>query len=92
VPNAGDSLFTSCAGKTTNKKLVMFSLLIFMCVTLYLIGFTIDIYECPAYYYAVRAGNQKFASYVLTVNLQRGIQSAEFWVKRGTALLLNLSD
>jgi dynein heavy chain, axonemal len=52
----------------------------------------LDIYECPAYYYSVRVGTPKFGSYVLTVDLKRGQHTADFWVKRGTALLLNLAD
>lgn len=45
-----------------------------------------SIYSCPAYYYPTRSG-----SYVIAVDLKAGSESADFWIKRGTALLLSLA-
>lgn len=45
------------------------------------------IYQCPTYYHSIRAG-----SFVIAVDLKTGLETAAFWVKRGTALLLSLPD
>lgn len=50
------------------------------------------VYSAPAYYYRNRAGSGIKPSYVLTVNLKSGQQSPDYWIKRATAILLNLSD
>jgi len=49
-------------------------------------------YQCPAYYYPVRTGERERPSYMLTVELDSGAQDPDVWIKRGTALLLSLSN
>ncbi|KAL9923028.1 dynein heavy chain 2, axonemal kl-2 [Glossina fuscipes fuscipes] len=44
------------------------------------------VYACPSYYYPQRAG-----SYVIAVDLKAGTEKADYWIKRGTALLLSLN-
>lgn len=44
-------------------------------------------YSCPSYYYPQRAG-----SYVIAVDLKSGMEKPDYWIKRGTALLLSLSN
>lgn len=44
-------------------------------------------YQCPTYYYPVRAG-----SFIISVDLKTGLETPAFWIKRGTALLLSLPD
>lgn len=48
------------------------------------------IYECPMYYYPTRAAIGPIVSFVIDVDLKTGEQTASFWIKRGTALLLSL--
>lgn len=48
---------------------------------------TRGVYSCPSYYYPQRAG-----SFVIAVDLKSGTEKADYWVKRGTALLLSLSS
>ncbi|KAM7351793.1 dynein heavy chain 2, axonemal kl-2 isoform 2-T2 [Cochliomyia hominivorax] len=48
---------------------------------------TKGIYSCPAYYYPERSG-----SFVIAVDLKSGNEKADHWIKRGTALLLSLSN
>ncbi|XP_023298158.2 dynein axonemal heavy chain 2 [Lucilia cuprina] len=48
---------------------------------------TKGIYSCPAYYYPQRSG-----SFVIAVDLKSGNEKADHWIKRGTALLLSLSN
>lgn len=48
---------------------------------------TRGIYSCPAYYFPQRSG-----SYVIAVDLKSGNEKADHWIKRGTALLLSLSN
>ncbi|XP_034934334.1 dynein heavy chain 2, axonemal [Chelonus insularis] len=50
-----------------------------------------EIYACPCYYYPLRSGTQHRPSFVVAVDLKSGHESPNFWVKRGTALLLSLS-
>lgn len=45
-----------------------------------------SIYSCPAYYYPQRSG-----SFVIAVDLKAGAENSDFWIKRGTALLLSLA-
>lgn len=45
------------------------------------------LYQCPCYYYPSRSD-----SYVIAVDLRTGTVDADFWTKRGTALLLSLSN
>ncbi|CAH2077132.1 unnamed protein product, partial [Iphiclides podalirius] len=44
-------------------------------------------YTCPCYYYLLRKG-----AFVVAVELASGKESADFWVKRGTALLCTLAS
>jgi len=46
-------------------------------------------YSCPMYMYPVRTGTRERPSYVVSVDLRCGRFSAEFWTKRGVALLLS---
>jgi dynein heavy chain len=48
-------------------------------------------YQCPTYMYPFRSGSRERPSFVIEVNLKCGVFSSEFWVKRGTALLLALA-
>lgn len=48
-------------------------------------------YACPLYMYPVRAGGPERPSFMLSVDLPCGSQSADFWTLRGTALLLSLA-
>lgn len=48
---------------------------------------TKGIYPCPTYYYPQRSG-----SFVIAVDLKSGNEKADYWIKRGTALLLSLSS
>jgi len=45
------------------------------------------VYQCPAYYYPIRSG-----SFVLAVDLKSGIEKADHWIKRSTAILLSLAN
>lgn len=45
------------------------------------------LYQCPAYYFPIRTG-----SYVIAVDLKCGFENVDFWIKRGTALLLSLAN
>jgi len=47
---------------------------------------------CPCYYYPQRCGAQGRQAFVLAVELRSGKENSDFWIKRGTALLLSLSD
>ncbi|XP_066581151.1 dynein axonemal heavy chain 2 [Prorops nasuta] len=49
------------------------------------------LYACPCYYYPRRSGLQDRPSIVLAVDLKSGPEGSDFWVKRGTALLLSLA-
>nr|XP_012223058.1 PREDICTED: dynein heavy chain 2, axonemal-like [Linepithema humile] len=50
-----------------------------------------DLYSCPCYYYPQRSGDQTRPAFVVAVDLKAGPQGPDFWVKRGTALLLSLA-
>jgi len=50
-----------------------------------------NIYNCPCYYYPIRAGSVSRDSFMLPIDLKCGDYPPEFWVKRGTALLLSLA-
>ncbi|KAJ8670781.1 hypothetical protein QAD02_002040 [Eretmocerus hayati] len=52
---------------------------------------TNGMYSCPCYYYPQRSGDEGRPAFVVTVDLNAGAESAAFWTKRGTALLLSLS-
>ena len=50
-----------------------------------------NIYQCPTYYYPTRQGTPYMDSFMLYVDLKCGDYPAEFWIKRGTALLMSLA-
>jgi len=49
-------------------------------------------YECPIYFYPIRTGTREQPSFMLNAWLSVGANNPDFYVKRGTALLLNLGD
>lgn len=49
-------------------------------------------YEAPCYYFPIRAGTQGKPAFIVAVDLKSGVEGADFWVKRGTALLLSLAN
>ena len=50
-----------------------------------------NVYESPVYYYPRRQGDVTKASYMMKIDLKLGTeQTAEHWIKRGTALLMSL--
>lgn len=48
-------------------------------------------YNCPCYYFPIRAGVQGRPAYVVAVDL-KCTENADYWIKRGTALLLSLAN
>jgi len=50
----------------------------------------LHVYECPCYYYPSRQAVGSRESFMLKIDLKCGEQPSEFWVKRGTALLMSL--
>ena len=46
-------------------------------------------YTCPLYMYPIRSGSRERPSYVISVELRAGKFSADFWTKRGVAMLLS---
>lgn len=50
-----------------------------------------ELYHCPCYYYPQRSGDQTRSAFVVAIDLKAGPQGPDFWVKRGTALLLSLA-
>jgi dynein heavy chain len=46
-------------------------------------------YVCPLYMYPIRTGSRERPSYVVSIDLRCGRFSADFWIKRGVALLLS---
>lgn len=53
-----------------------------------------NVYAAPCYYYPNRAGEGGASawSFVIAVDLKSGEHSPEYWVKRGTALLMSLDN
>ncbi len=53
-------------------------------------------YHCPCYVYPIRTGTREKPSFMLVVKLptrsNMGVNETDFWVKRGTALLMSLAD
>lgn len=49
-------------------------------------------YTCPVYMYPIRSGTRERPSYVVTVDLRGGKFSADFWTKRGVAMLLSTAN
>ena len=52
----------------------------------------LNTYKCPAYYYPIRQGSVAKDSYMLDVDLKSGDKTPDFWVLRGTALLMSLAS
>jgi len=50
----------------------------------------LDFYQCPIYYYPSRCGEGR-ESFIIMMYLDSGSKSPEYWIKRATAVLLNLS-
>ncbi len=51
-----------------------------------------NVYECPCYYYPIRQGTVDKDSFMLKVDLKLGDMPAEYWIKRGTALVMSLAN
>ncbi|CAK9199554.1 unnamed protein product [Sphagnum troendelagicum] len=49
------------------------------------------LYACPLYLYPIRTGTRERPSYMLMIYLKVGERDSDYWVKRGTALLLSLA-
>jgi len=49
------------------------------------------VYQCPLYMYPVRTGSRERPSFMIMVDLKGGVGDSDFWIKRGTALLLSLA-
>jgi len=47
------------------------------------------VYQCPTYYFPLRGAQGSKESFMFSIDLKTGDQPAEFWIKRGTALLLS---
>ncbi|XP_057654894.1 dynein axonemal heavy chain 2 isoform X2 [Diorhabda carinulata] len=52
---------------------------------------TKGLYQCPCYYFPIRTGSAFRPAFVVAVDLKVGLESSDFWIKRGTALLLSLA-
>ncbi|KAF5292010.1 hypothetical protein FQA39_LY14127 [Lamprigera yunnana] len=52
---------------------------------------TRGLYPCPSYYYPIRTGMQGYPAFVVAIDLKSGGQTSDYWIKRGTALLLSLA-
>ena len=48
-------------------------------------------YSCPAYMYPIRTGSRERPSYTISVDLKAGAYDADFWIRRGAAILLSLA-
>mmetsp|Transcript_21619 Transcript_21619/g.15874 ORF Transcript_21619/g.15874 Transcript_21619/m.15874 type:complete len:80 (+) Transcript_21619:6738-6977(+) len=51
-----------------------------------------NIYECPCYYYPIREGTIDKDSFMMKIELKTGEKPPDFWIKRGTALLMSLAE
>lgn len=51
-----------------------------------------NVYDCPCYYFPIREGTIERDSFMLKIDLKTGDFPPEFWVKRGTALLMSLAS
>ena len=49
------------------------------------------IYQCPMYLYPLRTGSRERPSFMVMVELRSGNVDPEYWILRGTALLLALA-
>ena len=52
---------------------------------------SIDLYECPIYYYPERAGGMGRPSYIVSAELRSGTETPDHWIQRGVALLMSLA-
>eukprot|EP00928_Gymnodinium_smaydae_P048232 TRINITY_DN3222_c2_g2_i2.p1 TRINITY_DN3222_c2_g2~~TRINITY_DN3222_c2_g2_i2.p1 ORF type:complete len:3935 (+),score=1014.18 TRINITY_DN3222_c2_g2_i2:1731-11807(+) len=50
-----------------------------------------SLYACPLYLYPIRTGTRERPSFMIWVDLKSGAYTPDFWVKRGTALLLSVA-
>ena len=50
-----------------------------------------NFYNCPAYYYPIRAGSVSRDSFMIEIEVRTGDFKPEFWIKRGTAILMSLA-
>jgi dynein heavy chain len=48
-------------------------------------------YKCPMYLYPVRTGTRERPSFMIPMDLKSGPRDPDYWVKRGTAVLLALA-
>ncbi|RZC39320.1 dynein heavy chain 2, axonemal-like [Asbolus verrucosus] len=53
---------------------------------------TRGLYSCPCYYFPIRTGAPNRPAFVVAVDLKCGAENSDFWIKRGTALLLSLAN
>jgi dynein heavy chain len=51
-----------------------------------------NVYSSPCYYYPVREGTRERPSFMFYIDLKSGDYGQEFWIKRGTALLLSIDN
>lgn len=51
----------------------------------------LGIYVCPTYYFPIRSGVQGRPAFVVAVDLKCS-ENSDYWVKRGTAMLLSLAN
>ena len=51
-----------------------------------------NIYTCPLYIYPHRTGTRERPSFMINVDLKSGSADPDFWIMRGTALLLSLAQ
>ena len=51
----------------------------------------VGVYECPSYYYPKRGAQGSRDSFMMRIDLKIGEMPAEFWIKRGTAILMSLA-
>jgi dynein heavy chain len=52
---------------------------------------TEGIYQCPLYLYPVRTGSRERPSFMIWLDLKSGPNDGNYWIKRGTALLLSIA-
>lgn len=66
----------------------------FYCITMRncFIRIFLGLYLCPVYYFPIRAGAANRPAYVVAVDLKCGQEGSDYWIKRGTALLLSLAN
>lgn len=51
-----------------------------------------NIYQTPLFMYPIRTGSRERPSYMISVELKSGERDPDWWIKRGTALLLSLAN